>query len=175
MKESIVPLLERYRNGMVPVSESKEIKKCPAAKLDKSIKIGGYKDQKPTGDKDLVEVINNKNEKREDKNLKQEKKEDKPKSPISISPKPSVSPRPSQSPNISKPTTPQNEVKVKESISQSDGKERENKQYTKDSFSKSKTETSNDYSNLQKKKSTHRPIKNNPQPDAKFRKYKLFK
>jgi len=39
MKENILPLIDRYKNGMVSVTESKEIKK-PAAKLDKSIKIG---------------------------------------------------------------------------------------------------------------------------------------
>lgn len=155
---------------MVPVTESKEIKKSPAAKLDKSIKIGGYKDQKPTGDKDLVEVINNKKEQSDDRNIK-EKKEDKPKSPISVSPKPSVSSRPSQSPNASRPTTPQNEVKVKESNSQNEVKDRENK-YSKDSLNtRPRSETASEHNSLQRKKSSsNKPIKNNPQPDAKFRK-----
>lgn len=174
---------------MVPVTETKDIKKSPAAKLDKSIKIGGYKDQKPTGDKELVEVINNKSEKKEER---KEKKEERPKSPVELSPKPSLSlspkpstspkpslspsPKPSHSPYVSKPTTPQNDVQIKESISQSEVQNKENKENKKDKDSlnlKPRSDTSEN--TIQKKKSTQKPIKNNPQPDAKFRKYKLFK
>lgn len=90
MKESILPLLDRYKNGMVPVTESRETKK-PAAKLDKSIKIGAFKDQKTN---DVVEVINN-NKKETNVEIDNEIKEElvQTKSQESTSPKPSQSPK----------------------------------------------------------------------------------
>lgn len=93
MKESILPVLERYKNGMVPVTETKELKK-PAAKLDKSIKIGSFTDSKAAANSnDVVEVINNKKKDKND-NINDVKEElVGSKSLETTSPKPSQSPR----------------------------------------------------------------------------------
>jgi hypothetical protein len=94
MKESILPVLERYKNGMVPVTETKELKK-PAAKLDKSIKIGSFTDSKAVAkNNEIIEVINNKNKNDKKDNISDVKEELLgSKSQETTSPKPSQSPR----------------------------------------------------------------------------------
>lgn len=137
MKESILPLLDRYKNGMVPVIETKEIKK-PISKLDKSIKIGGFKEQK-SNINDVIEVVHNKNKESININENEIKEElVASKSQESTSPKPTQSPRNLSSATLEFNNVDKQTILTKKVSESSDIKKKSNKPVSKNAMNDAK-------------------------------------